>query len=211
MRRSFNKKAGEHSTAFSLTMVISLVIIIAAVIIFYKNFGGLSKGLDESKQQGICVRLLKARNSLNKVELFDAGPGNWGPDLGPSIAGSSLFYVSPACGNMYLKPCNTTADCQEKIVTNLEYCRKMQEAEPDVPRPCLSDLEINASPPVGATDLCKGNANVCGAGVNCVKASFAIPNSVIDYPKCPQQGASISMKYDKDRILVICQGTVSCT
>lgn len=194
-----NRKAGEHSTTMSLGMVIALIMVVAAIIIFYRSFGGLSAGMDEAKRTGFCTKLMKTRHSVNQVEVI-----SWGdPAIGPAISGTSLFYVSPACGNMYTAPCNTTAGCQSMIRENIKRCGEMWAAEPETPRPCLTDLEINDTLPI-TTELCKSNANICGAGAEC--DSTGVQNSAIKYTSCPQEGDSVSIKYDKTGIILNCMG-----
>lgn len=202
-----NRKAGEHSTTISLSMLTALIIVVAAAVLYFIFFSQTGSGMEEARNKGFCQMVMKTRHSVNPIEIIP-----WGdPRIGPAITGTSMFYVSPACGNMYTAPCNSTADCQSRIWDNIKECRKMQEAEPETSRPCLTDLEVSDNPvtPIGNADLCKENPNICGTGADCVSAAFGttgVSNSIIDYKQCPQEGSSIAMKYDKSTIEVICQG-----
>lgn len=204
-----NKRAGENSTTKPMGMLSALILVVLVIIIYYSTLGELSKGMDDSRRRGFCNSIMKTRHVINPLKLVDLGKYDpWDPRVGPAITGARLFYVSPACGNMYDAPCDSVSDCQNKTFESIKDCRKMQQAEPETARPCLTDLEINAT--VGAADLCKNNTNICGNGAECSSAVFGatgINNGMINYEKCPQTGASISIKYDKSSITVMCQGT----
>lgn len=196
-----NKKAGERSTSMQINWVRSVIMVVVILVVLIYFFSDVGKGMEESRQKK-CRDLLESRHAVNQVELI--GPGD--PYIGTAITGTTWFYVSPSCGKMYKDPCKDVPDCQTRIRESIEECKKMQDAEPETSRPCLTDLQINISTlPPGSTSLCKGDPGVCGTGPNC--GSTGIANGIVDYKDCPQQGDSLLMKYDSSSITVVCQGT----
>lgn len=201
MRRLANKKAGERSTTTAINMLTALILVLFAIVIYVMLFSQIGAGTDAAKMKGFCVGLMKTRHSLNQVRILPEWTGD--PWMGPAITGTSFFYVSPACGYMSTTPCDTIANCQGNISMSLKYCRQMQESEPETSRPCLTDLEINATDlPPGGTALSKDS--VCGIGATC--GTTGVPNDIIGYKDSPQKGDSLFIKYDKSTIEVKCQG-----
>ncbi len=197
-----NKKAGERSTTHAISMLKALIVVVLALVVYFVIFAQIGSGAEEARTKGFCAGLMKVRHGVNQAELFPWLPKtSYFGTLGTAIAGTSLFYVSPACGYMYTAPCATAADCKANIIEQIRRCREMQKSEPETSRPCLTDLEINATD-LTAGGLCKDA--VCGLLEKC--GTTEVPNNMISYKSCPQKGDSLFMKYDSTTIEVKCQG-----
>jgi len=189
MRLKANKKA-EDLTFIKIAMALAIVLIVMWIMLPL-----ISKIVDSSKEtvsKGICGGMLAVRSKMTAFIVGDI------------MKSSTLFSLSPSCGNAYTEPCKQSADCLTKIRRQIDYCWKMTRNDPSTEMTCLYNLDIDMSDTPSAklceSQICPGNP--CKAGEADVKKEDI---EFID-AFCAKDKDSISMTYNGKKVVVTCQG-----
>jgi len=189
MRIRANKKA-------NLTFIMVLMALTVILVVAWFMLPLLDKIVNSSKEtvaKGICGGMMAIRS---KMTGFITG----------MIKSTSLFSLSPSCGNAYTAPCNQTADCLNKTRRQISYCWNITRNDPSSRMTCLYNLDINMSDTpaikLGVNEICPDNP-LCRTG----EANVDKGNIVFENDFKANDKDSLSMEYNGEKVIVKCQGT----